>query len=50
LLKCKSFEILQLAFYGVRAFERSMYSTLVPEHRRHKKLGELCLYIGLIWR
>ena len=31
------FKMLHLAFYGVRAFERSMYSTLVPEQQLWKQ-------------
>ena len=32
--------MLHLAFYGVRAFERSMYSTLVPEQLKAAMLSD----------
>ena len=45
------FKMLHLAFYGVRAFERSMYSTLVPEQQLWKQqcfpiLAVFCQQIG----
>ena len=42
------FKMLHLAFYGVRAFERSMYSTLVPE--QHSILNTNDLHWGWIWQ